>query len=89
MVWRNDARINSIESISVPSRSKRYVEKPGIGAGELYPSGVATAAACLGGKPPRVSASSDTPGTARVVALVDDLVLVADGDALLVLGERR
>ena len=37
---------------------------------------------------PRVAASSDTPGTARVVALVDDLVLVGTGDALLVLRAR-
>lgn len=37
---------------------------------------------------PRISASYDTPGDARVVAIVDDLVLVADGNALLVLRVR-
>ena len=38
---------------------------------------------------PRISASHDTPGNARVVAVADDLLLVADSDALLVLRERR
>ena len=33
----------------------------------------------------RLAATYDTPGTARSIALLDDLVLVADGDALLVL----
>ena len=37
---------------------------------------------------PRISASYDTPGSARAVAIIDDIVLVADSDALQVLRVR-